>query len=333
MGKEKTKDKELEPTDQDLDAALNAGFEDDGKYVLPEEKPPVSDEDLAPAAKDNDLAPAAKDEDATPEIDEWEGISDSIKSKFEGMQTDLAKAIDIAKSASGRANKMQSAIDKQQAEPEAPKLTSDMILEAMSDKGKRDELREEFSEFANVFDEMDKSMSNAVGKAMDSRFESFRQEMASNNESIQARSDTQRSLDIAHPGWENTINDDSFKNWVYENGPSVVERSSYESLLTAGNADQASSYYNDLLTSYPVWAEKRGNLYGDPSGEAAIKLLSQHKENLVTSEQIRVNADKQSESERRLEANIAPTSGRSRQAPVAESEDADAAFLDGFKNG
>lgn len=333
MDKEK---EENQTTDKDLEDALDAGFVDDPKYILPEEE--IKEEIVEPLAK------IEEKEDPAPEVDEWEGISDNIKNKFNSMQTALDKATNIANSASGRVNKFQSEQQKKKDEPVEPKITSDIILEAMSSKERRDELSEDFPEFAHVFDELDKNMSKAVGETMDSRLDSFRQEMIANNLNMQERNDTQRILDIAHVGWENTINDDSFKDFVYKDGPNTDEQSSYEYLLNqsaiaetpieknAASA-KANDYYKDLLSSYPNWAEEKGDLYGDPSGKAAIKLLDLYKKVDDTIKQKELSVNKISDSKKRLENNIAPTSGRNRQAPVFEEEDVDAAFDDGFKNG
>lgn len=330
----------------DVEKAFTAGFEDKDFEIGAE----ASEEDIAAdelAAKTTEtletiVEKAKPTETPAPEVDEWEGIPDVMRTRFEAMETNLKQATDIAKSASGRTNKLQSALDKQknQIPVEKPKPTKDQILEALSNKEKRDELRVDWDVLASALDDMDQSVSNSVGSAIDNIRSELLEEARNINRESMRELEVKRNLDIKHPGWENTVNDADFKSWVYEGGPSEQERTHYESLLgQAGKAipensaaafQQANEYYETLLDANPVWASQKGSLYGNSSGDAAVSLLdsfklSKPRETETPPAEVLVNKNRQ-----RLEDNIAPTRGNSLNIPQSDAADVEKAFEDGF---
>tara|TARA_R110002096_G_C14661910_1_gene728348 strand:+ start:31707 stop:32723 length:1017 start_codon:yes stop_codon:yes gene_type:complete len=336
-------------TKQDkIEQAFTAGFEDKN----------VSDADLedtttaaAAAADSTNLEvadpavadPAVTDPavtDPAPAADEWEGVPTALKDRFEDLTAQLAKVTNIANSASGRANKLQGDLDKQlKAKPvEKPALTSEQLLAAMTNTESRDKLREDFGEFAAALDEIDNSVSTSVGSAIDNlRSELLQQTIASSD---QARADfeTKRTLDIKHPGWENTVQQEEFKVWTYEGGPTEQERLYYESLMAHANQaapedqpaayDQANTYYQSLIVNHPVWADEKGTLFGNPSGEAAITLLDLYEKEKAPAPAAKAPVA----TTNAFEENLAPTSGKGQQAPAAPTEDVEKAFSEGFNS-
>lgn len=337
-------------SDAELRDIFESGFNDDNKYANesePKAEPEETIEKTVEAALE--AAPETTTE-VTSEVktevaDEWAGVPDVLKNRFEKMALDLEKATNIANSASGRASKLQSQLAKQDiTEAEKPKPTGDQIREAMVDKTKRDALREDWGDFAEALDEIDNQVSTAVGSELDK----LRQEMYSQNNQAQEHLAIQRNLDINHPGWESTISSDNFKNWIYKDGPSKEERDTYEQRIgyaqqlnvenMPSQADalftEANAYYNSLLTRYPTWANDRGSLYGDPSGDAAIKLLDMHKQTVDTTSHVNdtANVEQQAKNRQRLAANVAPTSGSGSASSPGAEQDAEAAFEAGFKS-
>ena len=145
---------------EDIEKAFTAGFNDenitlDPAAELEEIKPAAELEKITPAAAAKDLetppvldqTPEVKKED---DVDEWEGMPPSVKAHFESLTAKLDSVTNIANSASGRANKLQSKLDKQskQKPAEQPKPTSDQLLAAMTSTDKREKLGEDFPEFA-----------------------------------------------------------------------------------------------------------------------------------------------------------------------------------------
>lgn len=346
-----------------VEEAFTAGFEDkdiDLGAELDENTPAA---DIIAAATNEDLEankPEIKDK-ATETDDEikakaealaeaeWAGVPLAIRNKFEAMNKDLTRVQNMASSASGRANKLQGIIDKKANEaPEVkPVLTSEELLGAMVNKDKRELLREEFGEFAAALDEVDESVSTSVGSAIDKLRIEMRAEAKKINEASMAELEIKRTLDNKHPGWENTIQDKKFKTWVYEGGPGQQESDYYESLVFQANqaapADAAalfgtaSKYFDTLVVSHPVWAEEKGKLFGDSSGEAAISMLDLFvKDNLApapTAEELAAAAaEQQDEEENLFEANLVPTRGNSHKAPVATTDAVNKAFEDGFNS-
>lgn len=351
----------------ELEAALEAGFLDE-EYKAPKEAdlqktPSDQSVDEVKSSDDNtDDTPQAKIEDEAdpqpqpqtedkvdeadpPADDEWAGVSDVIKKRFEKMASDLDRVTNIANSASGRANKLQSEIQRNLSKPaDAPKPTSQQIHEAMVDKEKRDALREEWPDFAEAFDELDTTISGVVGSQIDN----LREEIAQGQQQYIA-DQVKYNLDLRHPGWENTVSDDKFKDWVYEGGPNLDERTKYEQTLGYAQSlsnnspaesealfSQANDMYSNLLNKYPDWASNTGSLYGDPSGEAAIRLLDKHKqvqEQKSKSAQVPDSrVSEQARNRQRLADNIAPTSGSDKQVIVDAEEDLMSAFEAGFNS-
>ncbi len=326
----------------DVEKAFTAGFnsdkiELDSSAELEEETPAVKL--TAESNKDLETPPGA-----TEEIDEWDGVPAALKTRFEDLSANLAKVQNIANSASGRANKLQSQLAKQEnAVPvEKPKPTSEQIQEAMTSSEKRDKLGEDFPEFAVVFDEMGKSVSTSVGAAIDNLRAELRVETQNINDSVMAEFEIKRSLDNKHPGWETTVQDTEFKKWAYEGGPSEQESAYYDSLLfqasqaapedSAAIYDNANKYYTSMLENYPVWASEKGTLYGDSTGKSAISLLDLYEENKAPEQAPETPAPAQELSDNRFEENLTPTSGRSRQAPAATTDEVEKAFSAGFNS-
>jgi len=342
---------------EELDNAFTAGFEDkdikldpsaeieDPTPVVPStaetletaetiKAPEAAKVDEDPVAPEK-VAEAPTDGDPIAE-DEWAGVPDSVRKHFDDMAANLEKVTNIANSASGRANKLQSRLDKKEAEPTPePVVTSDTLLKALQGGESRDKLREDFGEFAAALDELDKNVSSSVGSAVDNLRNEIRQEFQTTANSQMQNFEIKRSLDIKHPGWENTVQQKDFKTWAYEGGPSEQESNYYESLLvSAGGAapedsaalyDQANTYYNTLLETHPVWANEKGKLYGDSSGTSAISLLDLYETNKTPAPAPVAPVAST------FEDNLAPTSGGGRQAPVI-TEDAEKAFNDGFNS-
>jgi hypothetical protein len=344
--------------------AFAAGFSED-EYELPKEADqqtpsdtsvkdaPVDEDDKPVESKTDDAAEVevAEGDEVTeggdaPEVDEWEGVSDAIKKRFESMSSELSRVTNIANSASGRANKLQSQLQQSLSKPaEAPKPTSQQILDALADKAKRDALRDEWPDFAETFDELDTTISTAVGSQIDA----LRAEFAAQQEQ-QAASQVKYVLDMRHPGWENTVVDEGFKSWVYDGGPTSDERTEYENVLSYAQSlsnnspseakklfGQANEIYNSMLSKYPDWADDRGKLYGDPSGDAAIKLLDMHKAVQVPEVQnssgtVDRSISQQERNKQRLAANVAPTSGGNRPVVNEVTDDLEAAFEAGFNS-
>lgn len=331
-------------SDSDYEAPTEAGLDDKTPSVIVDKKTPA----LKPAPIEG-AAPVEEGVTAEgPLTDEdWQGVPDILRKRFEQMADNLTNVTNIANSASGRANKLQSELQKQKnAIPTvAAKPTSQQIHEAMADKTKREALRKEWPDFAEAFDEIDKTVSTAVGSAIDdlrNEFSSHRQELDDH--------DIKRDLDNKHPGWENTVLKDDFKDWLYRGGPTPQERTEYENTLgyaqsLSNNSPQeseqlfgrANEIYTNMLVKYPNWALDKGSLYGDPSGEAALKLLDMHKAGTVTAPitsdpaALAANAQ-QLKNQQRLADNVAPTSGAPRQVQVDPEEDVMAAFSAGFNS-
>jgi hypothetical protein len=356
------------PSEEALEEALIAGFTDDNEcnnaseagHEAPsatsvDDGSPIADiEKLLEKDTTDEVIPKVTPEvtpDVTPEKDDWEGVPEFLKKKFQDMGTELERVTNIANSASGRANKLQSQVQREAAKPaEAPKPTSQQIHEAIASKDKRDVLRKEWPDLAAALDEVDTTISDAVGSQIDV----LRGEMTKNQERSNANHEKyvneqiKNTLDMRHPGWETTVSDKSFKDWVYKDGPAEVERSEYENALRYAQGlknnspseaqalfAQANDMYKNMLTKYPTWATAKGNLYGDPSGTAAIKLLDMHKDVSHPQNQ-EINgvkdtyASQQAKNRERLERNISPTSGDSRQSSVEVPDDVEAAFEKGF---
>jgi hypothetical protein len=340
----------------DAEIAFEAGFKDEQFQITPE---PTGDPN-AEQQQQQQQTPAAtikpgqetKIPTKEPEVDEWEGISDTLKKRFKDMEAGLAKANQVANAASGQARKLQNQVANQKTEP--PRPTSEQILAAMTDKTKREALREDWGTLAEAMDEADLRVATAVGAEMDK----FRSEMTSQFSETQSDYNIKRNLDNSHPGWETTINTDSFKDFIYEGGPTVVERTDYENTLSYARSlhnnspveaktlfGQANELYASLLAKYPTWAETKGKLYNAPDGGSAIKLLDMHKlttkpNETAEQEQQRIaelaeKAALLNKNKQLLAANIAPTSGRNTPPIVASPDqeaEAEKAFADGFNS-
>ena len=340
-------DNQVIATEEQLEAALAAGFSGE-EYNEPEIKEP--DNSVDPELKADD-ANGGDSESVTNDdgVDEWAGVPEAIRAKFETLGTELTRVQNIANSASGRASKLQGALDRQAneqtLEDNKPQLTSDQLRGAMGSKEKREALREDFSDFAQALDEMDDHFATSVGTAIDNLRTEFQTSSQQSSQDFEIR----RNLDIRHPGWETTVLDDTFKNWVYKDGPTEEERTTYENTLsyaqslhnnspTEANAlyNNANTYYNDLLAKYPTWAASKGSLYGDPSGDAALSLLDMHKKSLpaptVTEPEIKDTANTQIKNQQRLADNVAPTHGTSLRTPPDTDQDVEAAFSAGFNS-
>lgn len=354
----------------DVEKAFTAGFEDKDIDIKNDRAEPSEQEILtaAIAAETSDLdielnklasKGSGKDDDIeldnsdhkdidddkgkNDDVDEWDGVSPAMKTRFQMLEANLTKATNIANSASGRANKLQSLIDKglNQKPADVAKPTSDQLLEAMTSGTAREKLGDDFPEFAVVLDEMDKSVSTSVGSAIDKLRDQMRAEAKSLNTSVMKDLDIKRALDNRHPGWETTVQGTDFKTWAYEGGPSSQESDYYDSLVfqatqaapdeSAALFDTAQQYFNTLVTSHPVWASEKGSLYGDPSGDAAISLLDMYVKDKkpVAAPQERQPAPQLDD---RFEQNLAPTSGSQRQAPATTADDVEKAFSDGFNS-
>jgi len=325
----------------DLEKAFTAGFHDkdielDPSAELDDDEDTVAEQIAAESNKDLEK-PEVKDKD---EVDEWAGYTPEMKERFQAMETNLTKFQNIANSASGRVNKLQGELDRQKNdEPEVkPKITSDELLAAMTNKDSRDKLREEFGEFAAALDEIDQSVSTSVGSAIDNLRIELRAEAKNINESSMQELENKRALDIKHPGWETTVQNAEFKKWVYEGGPSEQESQYYDSLLfqaqqaapndTAALQATATRYYTTLVEQHPIWADKKGSLYGAESGESAISLLDLYKKDKAPV----VNDREERLSDNRFEENLTPTSGQNRRAVEAPAEDIEKAFSEGFNS-
>ena len=337
----------------DVEKAFTAGFNDKDIELNDdaelEVKTPVvditaeSNKDLENAPEENvDISAAEEIKDE--EIDEWAGVPEAMKLRFQDMEANLSKVQNIANSASGRANKLQSQLAKQtnEAPAEKSKPTSEQLLAAMTSSDKRDKLGEDFPEFAIVFDEMDKSVSNSVGAAMDDLRQEMRAEAQNISNLSMAEFEIKRSLDNKHPGWENTVQDKEFKKWAYEGGPNDQESAYYDSLVFQANQaapeesavlfETANNYFASMLESHPVWARDKGSLYGDPSGSAAISLLDLYVKDKPPAPAPEVRVPAQELSDNRFEENLTPTSGRGRQAPATTTDAVEKAFSEGFNS-
>lgn len=355
--------------DVDLEAAFEAGYGDDSAFVVDKEadhKTPSADgqevnqdqvEDGDPQLNQNDGEQGAAEQD--PATNEWEGVSDAIRERFETMASELKRVTNIANSASGRASKLQSELQQNLAKPKAvPKPTAQQIHEAIANKEKRDALREDWPDFAAAFDEIDSTVSSAVGAQIDS----LRNELDNTRQSYSDKL-VKYVLDMKHPGWENTVVKEDFKDWVYAEGPTKDERAEYENMLgyaqslnnnspseAAALFQRANNLYGTLLDKYPTWATERGKLYGDPSGDAAILLLDKHKAASTKAPQQQQKQEQQHQDEpesyktadpyasqqasnkRRLEANIAPTNGANGPIIKETGETPESLFEKAFYN-
>ena len=326
--------------DKDIDLKDNAELEVKTSVAVSAAK---SNEDLEkPLEENTDLSNTEKTKDE--KIDEWDGVPEAMKVRFQAMEVNLTKVQNIANSASGRANKLQSLVDKKTNETpvEKPKPTSEQLLSAMTSNDNRDKLREDFPEFAVVFDEMDKSVSSSVGSAMDKLREEMREENKNTNAIAMEEFEIKRSLDIKHPGWENTVQDTEFKKWAYEGGPSEQESAYYDSLVFQANQsapeesaalfETANTYFSSMMQSHPVWALEKGSLYGDSSGKAAISLLDLYVKDKKPEPAPEVTEPAKTLIDTRFEENLTPTSGRGRQAPAPSTDAVERAFSEGFNS-
>ena len=333
---------------EDLEKALTAGFDRKEIKLDPaaelEDNTPAAIDELAAAATDTDLEnkPPAEIKD---DVDEWEGFTPAMRLRMETLSGKLEKVTNIANSASGRANKLQSLLDKQANETpiEKPVLTSEQLLSAMTNKVARDGLREEFGEFAAALDEIDQSVSTSVGSAMDKLKAEMREEAKAISNMAHHDFEIKRTLDINHPGWETTVQAEEFKTWVYEGGPSKQEGDYYDSLVYQANQaapedsaalyDNANNYFAKLIEENPIWANEKGNLFGSASGDSANEMLNLYATERATEETASKSAAEiAAQQENLFEANITPTSGQQRQAPTATTDAAEKAFLDGYEN-
>lgn len=262
------------------------------------------------------------DPDPDPDPDKPKG---EVDNSYEGLLTRLERAENMAKSASGRAAKLQSDLAKlnQSGEKKGdPAPTASQIIEALSSTDKMDGLRREFPEYGEVLDEYGKSMTKAF-EAQERNFSTLMQKSAQELRAISR-------LDNAHPSWEDDIHSKEFESWLWEGGPSEEERTEYFRLVQQGESGKASpgqadDYFSLLMEQYPDWAEDRGKLYGDPSTQASIDLLSKYKGG--------GNQKPSNEGEnkrRRLEGNVRPTTGKTGDRIPEKSQAAEEAFDTGF---
>ena len=214
-------------SEDELNDALNAGFDDEHESLNsqgtsePQDIPESNELETPPEAQVQDDAEPAEQLSAEPEapvVDEWADIPDIIKNKFDKMGADLAKATNDARAASGRAAKLQNQVQQSiySAVPEtssnSPSLTKDQYLAAMTDKAKRESLREDWAPFVDAIDEMDNHYTKSINEAMGN----LRNEIAQDNNSALQDLQVKRTLDMQHPGWENTVANEDFKDWVFK---------------------------------------------------------------------------------------------------------------------
>jgi len=318
--------------EEEAEKAFMAGGEGNDDYKPLEEPAKAEPEkpDLEPAEEkpaEDDPSDKAIDKVDDKNIDEWEGIDAPIKAKFEAMEKDLKDAQHIARTANGRASKLQSQADK--VKPvEKPKITSEQIHAAMSDPEKLNEMEKEgdWDEMVAVIKEVKASLAKGVGGEIDRVRNELRQENAKTTDEAVQTAISRMQLDNSHAGWENDINTKEFKDFLYEGGPNKQEVDNYDYLLQQGKqtpakAADADHYYSGLIDKYPLWARDKGNLYGSPSTESAIKLLDLYKGG--------AKVQKNSSKKKMLEDNIAPTDGSGVKPPPAASVGANQAFLEG----
>lgn len=338
--------------EEELNEAFSAGFnrkdfkmpnetETDDTNINAEQEE-IADVEDESGKKNEEVEKAApvKSDKTDVAADEWDGVPEIIRSRFEKLTSELDRVNCIANAASGQARKLQNQVSNQKAPK--PQPTSEQIRAAMTDKVKREELRIDWGNFAAAMDEGDDGTAIAVGDAIDK----LKIEFFEHTDKMQAAFEIQRSLDINHPGWQTTIEKEEFKNWLYTDGPNDTERATYERTFNYaqslhGNSPsesktlyaEANTYYKGLLEKYPVWARERGNLYADESGTAAIELLDMYKKTTVVLKK-QEDVDKAillAENKKRLEANLSPTSAKNAKIPLDDVEDVEAAFTEGFR--
>jgi hypothetical protein len=340
MADKKETDLVLEDQEK-ADKAFEAGYESDDSHQLDDTNNksttndnPQDDKNIDDTSKDQKI-----DIDPTVNIDEWDGVPAPIRAKFEKMSTALDNATNIANSASGRASKLQSELTRSQKKQQAKIIPTDQQLrDAMGDQEKLNALKEDWPDLAGAMEELKSSVTTAVGGGLDRVKKEVLTEMKSYAHQSQEELTNKIKLDTLHPGWQDTSNSEEFKNWIYEGGPNSQEQRAYNQLLvdsaytqksspgrSAELTRQAAEYYESLLTQYPTWAGEKGNLYGNSSGDAAVKLLNMHKKEFTVAKK-----DDNRRKKQMLAANVAPTSGNGVKPPPDSSIDVDAAFEEGF---
>jgi len=329
---------------KDLNAAFIGGHEgkENDWYAKDEDQDLIIAEEIDRDPKASQTLSLKKNKKDDKDIDEWAGVSSAVRARLEKMEASVAQANNAASSASGRASKLQAELDKRlAANKPKPRPTSEQITEALGNPEKLKELEEQWPDMVAGINEGLNSMSIAVGGQIDKATSAMRKEWSEMQQKSQDDLLNRLKVDNAHPNWENTISSNDFKTWFYEGGPSNQESMEYEqAVANASNSlntpqqsaefsKRAGDTYSRLLTSYPDWAAKKGNLYGSPSSDAAIKLLDMHKGSFVNEDEAKIEKDSK---KKRLSDNIAPTTGKGVKAPADNVEDVNEAFLSGFKS-
>jgi hypothetical protein len=321
--------------------AFEAGFESDDSYNLDDadnKDTPIEDPEDS-ANIDNKPEDQKIDADPTINVDEWEGVPDPIRKRFEQMSMSLEKATSIANSASGRANKLQGELHNYKKAPPAKVVPTDQQLrDAMGNQEKLEALKEDWPDLAGAMEELKGSVTTAVGGGLDRVKNEVLREMQDYTAKSQEQLANRIKLDNLHPGWQDNSNSDEFKGWIYDGGPNSQEQKAYDQLLSesasiqnssparsAELSKQAAEYFNNLLDQYPIWAGEKGNLYGDSSVNSAIKLLDMHKKAFTVTKK-----DTNLKNKQVLADNVTPTSGKGIKRPTDSSVDVQAAFKEGF---
>ena len=343
---------DISASEKDLELAFESGYDNtaDNIQAAPKSAPSTDEDDDKKVIDNNvdkDLKNQANDDDNIDD-DEWAGVSPALKARFTQMESQVLKATNTANSASGRAGKLQKELDKRLAESQPkPQPTSEQIKEAMGNPEKLTELADQWPDLVAGITEGLQNVGNVVGNQIDIANTSMME--AWEKKRVQADEDLLNhvKIDIAHKGWQNTINGKDFNVWFYEGGPTSEESGKYSQLralensskktgtpeATAALAKEASDFYTHLLDLHPVWAGNKGNLYGSPSIDAAIELLDMFEDSSKPPQNADADANADADRDKRkkiLADNVAPTDGQGRSSPTHNQESADEAFLNGF---
>lgn len=345
MKEEEVKDvsEEMTPEEREAEDGFMAGFaKASGAEPLKKDsadEPTESNEDEGGEAgadensstgKSSGSETAKSGEGADEEADaESEGDSSAAKSgKQAGDQIDYQKEFNRLHSRFGSLLQKVNMLEQQgsarsaKSEPKAP--TSKQVQAALKNKEKFDELLSDYPMFEpimNEFQDLRREASQA-GVTKEVRDQIVRD---ATNEALYLFE--ANALNKEHSDWKEQVRSDDFKNWSFENGPSLNERAMFD---RARNDSEQGALIKTWAELYPEWWDDIGQrLFSDrPSDIHSVMDRYRERSMSANSGQVADKSKTQERNKRRLEQALSP--GGSGESPTRGLSD-DEAFERGFR--
>lgn len=250
------------------------------------EEKPKDELDGKPSATEDDHA---KDGDTKKEEDEftedpWGGVPDVVKTSIQRLEqatSSIPTQIRKLQGQFGTLNRdikiAQQTATEQTKEAGSKAPTQAEIDEATKTEAAWKALEEDYPDWASALGGqmklLEKRLETKIPNVNLDEFgnrilDTVDQRMRQNNQMQREYG----KIDFKHPDWENTINSEEYRDWLFQGGPTVDEFFSFKTLEDSDPA-KANEVLNDIIRRHPTWwSDKGSKLFSDHAKEA-IELL------------------------------------------------------------